>query len=273
MFRHCLGSIVLIGCTSSDVGQARPDGGSNPGPHDASVLPRPIPRATGATDLLVGHTVGGEFSGYGMNWTGLPVVALLGDGRAVFATVVGNPTSRQMKEVRLSPAEVDRILEAADEHGLFAGSTKGSGPADANYSILTLRAADRCVTHQETPPPVEGEHAAFLAQLRQSLSKPSATAWAYERVAIEYWHITPAIGCADARAWPLEAPPDAITQRTCRVLDRQAAAPLAPQNDNEFDQLEARMDQAGSACVFYVYRPLLPNEAGCPLPDPFESCR
>jgi hypothetical protein len=266
MRRHAIafGLSVLAGCKSSSDGSV-PSTSSN-----GSVLPRPIPHGSGATDLLLRHTVGGGFSGYGFNWTGLPVAALFGDGRVVFATVAGNPTSPQMREARLTAAQIEQLLERADELGLFSGSTMRHDFEDADVSVLTLRAADRCVSHSATPPPVADGQAAFLAQLHRLLTADvaaTATPWQYELVAIEYNRITPAAGCAGAPLWPLEAPTDApVTQRFCRVLARQLATTLVPP-DAETDR---RVATTASGCVGYVYRPLLPGETGCP--DAFSRC-
>jgi hypothetical protein len=286
-----IGLLILPACSSSNIagsvpsratkGSAGgvPDSGGGDGSAQ-SVFPRPIPHGGNPTDLLVRYTVGGGYSGTGMAWAGLPLIALFGDGRLIFATVTSNAMSDQMQEAHVSGTDIEAILEHADALGLFAGSTsepsaadiaKGNFTADADQSELTLRAGDRCVTHRKNPPPLDGAIAAVVADLLALTASDAVAAtaepWRFESVALTYSWTGPYLVCANAPAWPLQPPPAASQNtRVCSVVDRQAASTLAPVPPHDDSMLAAGAgDQidGGVGCIAYKFRPLLPGEAGC----------
>lgn len=278
------GLLSLSACSSSNTAGGvpvsatkRPAGGvPDSGGGDGSVqsvFPRPIPHGASPTELLVRYTVGGGYSGTGLSWAGLPVLALFGDGRLIFATVTSNPMSNQMREAHVSGTDIEAILEHADALGLFAGSTsqpsaadvaKGNFAVDADQSEFTLRAGDRCVSHRETPPPVDGAVASLVTDLRELLARDVVAAtvgpWRYESVALTYNWAAPTLDCTNAPVWPLQPPPAAapITATVCNVVDRQAASTLVPGPSDD-----DRMLAASYGCIAYEFRPLLPGEAGC----------
>jgi hypothetical protein len=98
--------------------------------------PRNYVAATGATDLIMQLTEGGGMVPQTFHLTNTPTFALYGDGRLVLLAPddhkysYSTPLLPNLREVRVTPEEMQKILGAADDAGLLG--------ADASYDQASV---------------------------------------------------------------------------------------------------------------------------------------
>jgi hypothetical protein len=89
---------------------------------------------TGSDKLILRLAIDGGFVAPGYLLTRLPIVALYGDGRVIVGgpviEIYPSPLLPNLRQVHVTPAEIQRILAAADTDGLL-------GP-DANYNATNI---------------------------------------------------------------------------------------------------------------------------------------
>jgi hypothetical protein len=98
---------------------------------------------TGSDKLILRLSIDGGFVAPGFLLTRMPIVALYGDGRVI----VGGPTVEiypgpllpNLRQLHVTPAEIQRILAAADADGLLGldASYMATNIADASTSTFT----------------------------------------------------------------------------------------------------------------------------------------
>jgi hypothetical protein len=103
----------------------------------AGASPTPVPHynvATGSDQLVLQITIGGGLVPMNVRLTGTPWFALYGDGlivsRGPVTSSYPGPLLPNLRQTRVTPAEIQKILAAADQAGLL-------GP-DANFNATDI---------------------------------------------------------------------------------------------------------------------------------------
>lgn len=132
--------LLVVGCVGAG-GGGNPSGSTAP-PTPPSTAPT-YSVETGADKLLLRLSIDGGFVAPGFLLTRMPIVALYGDGRVI----VGGPTVEiypgpllpNLRQLHVTPAEIQRILAAADADGLLGpdASYMATNIADAGTSTFT----------------------------------------------------------------------------------------------------------------------------------------
>ena len=138
LFAICL---LTAACNSAGAtGSAGPGSSATPG---ASV-PRHYGVETGADDLILRIATGGGLVPPGYLLTSMPQFALYGDGRIIVpgpvAEIYPGPLLPNLLVLRVTPAEIQTILAAADRAGLLGpdASYNATGIADAGTTVFTI---------------------------------------------------------------------------------------------------------------------------------------
>jgi hypothetical protein len=117
--------------------------------------PTPVPRydvATGAGDLILRIDSGGGLVPMSYQLTHMPVLALYGDGRIIvqgpMIEIYPGPLLPNLRQMRVTPAEIQKIVAAADQAGLLGpdASYDATNINDAGTTIFTTTVAGK--THR-----------------------------------------------------------------------------------------------------------------------------
>ncbi|CAA9531823.1 MAG: hypothetical protein AVDCRST_MAG73-1022 [uncultured Thermomicrobiales bacterium] len=262
-----------------------------------------IPYPTGADDLVLRVEDAGGFVPVEVNLTNVPRFSLYGDGRLIL--LVPDPEAfdplasvRALMETRLSPAAVREVLAAAQTAGLLGGDQEyaNAGVTDLPTTTITTNAGGAVsrvsayglgLPATEMTPARDRDAltrlAAFVAGLGDldrvltaADRPPAPEPYAIERLQLIVAPPNPnAEPVPDPAEWPLDTPladlgdpadvggisyPEASAR--CAVLAGEDAAALV-------DLLRAENPPAAWTSdgeTFQVlFRPLLPDETGCPV--------
>jgi len=249
--------------------------------------------ATGSDQLVLRITTGGGVSPIDFVLTNTPWFALYGDGRLVVrgpgTKTYPAPLLPDLRQIRVTPAEIQKILAAADQAGLL-------GP-DANFNAVDIFDASSTtfITIVDGKTHTIGAYAlgydaatvdAAVAEARRKLSsfddavgdmaaflgREVGDAGAYDAAAMRLFTIPfdssdPASLTGQVVAWPLSVDPGTageaakVPKTRCLVVtgsDLGAFLTVA----KTANKLTIWTYGAGRYSVFV--RPLYPDETGCP---------
>ena len=132
--------LLVVGCVGAG-GGGNPSGSTAPPTPPSTALTYSV--ETGSDKLILRLSIDGGFVAPGFLLTRMPIVALYGDGRVI----VGGPTVEiypgpllpNLRQLHVTPAEIQRILAAADADGLLGldASYMATNIADASTSTFT----------------------------------------------------------------------------------------------------------------------------------------
>jgi hypothetical protein len=131
--------LLIAGCVGTGSGGT----GGNVSP-SASASLRHYNLATGSNDLIIRLTDGGGLAPLSYLLTHLPGFSLYGDGRIVVPgpvdTKYPGPLLPNLRVLRITPEEIQRIVAAADEAGLLGPDAHydATNIYDAGTSVFTL---------------------------------------------------------------------------------------------------------------------------------------
>jgi hypothetical protein len=276
--------LLVAGCVRT--------GGGSP---DASASPRHYNVATGSDDLIFQLNEGGGLVPLSYLLTHLPGFSLYGDGRIIvpgpMIEMYPGPLLPNLQEMRVTPAEIQRIVGAADEAGLLGpdASYDATGIFDAGTSIFSLTVEGK--THTISAYALfEGgtvdDQATAVARARlmtyrdriealsDFLGRQVTEEGAYEPTTMRLY-----IGLADETVdtgdlerqvvdWPLAVDPATAGEPTsdgsirCLAL---SGAGLGAFVEVAKTANQLTIWQAASGRYSVMVRPLLPDESGCAI--------
>jgi hypothetical protein len=135
--------LLIAGCVGA--GGGNPSGSTAP-PTSPSTGPTTAPTysvETGSNKLILRLAIDGGFVAPGYILTRMPIVALYGDGRVIVGgpviEIYPGPLLPNLRQLHVTPAEIQRILAAADADGLLGpdASYMATNIADAGTSTFT----------------------------------------------------------------------------------------------------------------------------------------
>jgi hypothetical protein len=294
-------SVLLGACTAGAASSPAPTGSPPTAPPSGS----PSPDASGSPDALdatlvlriesVGGLMGPDFAARAM-----PTVSVYSDGRVISQgaqiAIFPGPALPSLQVSRLSPAGLQRLVDAAVAAGL-GGRNRHldlEGIMDATTTVFTLIAGG--TTHtvsayalgegvgmDDRMSPEERDARAALLELSAAATDLTwlgtdvvANGLPYEMTALRVF-ATPSDGRstepgAEILEWPLDTPLGEIGAPfplgpgvRCAVIDGDDLEALLPllQAANQLTQWESEEGLYG-----LTFRPLLPDESGCPVERP-----
>ena len=272
-------------------------GGPSSSAAGASDLPG-ISHPTGATDLVLRLRHVGGFAPASFHFTQAPVVSIYGDGTVIVPgpvpAIYPGPALPNLQKATISPAGLQKLLEAAREAGLLGPDAHYDlgGVMDASTAEFTVNAgggvhtisAYALMEGMQVPAGTDPAVVAARAKLAtfqsllgslEGLLGSEISAWEpYEAEAVQLLITNGAPqndqGLAQAPVvWPLDTPlagfgethPDLFQGERCDVVtgeDLEALRPLFAQANT----LTPWTDD--DAAYGVAIRPLLPDETGCP---------
>jgi hypothetical protein len=144
--------LLVVGCVGAGAG------GSPLVSTDPSGAPSTAPTTTaryavetGADKLVLRLSVDGGFAGFDYLLTKLPIVALYGDGRVIIQgptiTTYPSPLPSNLRQIHVSPAEIQQILAAADAAGLLGPDTRYDATNVSDAGTTTFRTIENGKPH------------------------------------------------------------------------------------------------------------------------------
>jgi hypothetical protein len=281
-----IAGVLTVGCTA-------PGASESPAPTPApSASPSLTYRLAGsADDLVLRVDVDGGLVGPGFFLTHLPAFSLYGDGTAIFPgpvdTIYPSPLLPNLRSVRLSEAEVQELLAAADVAGLLGpdASFDIGGIADAPTTFFTATVDG--TTHRVSAyalgidadvtggsPTTEArtklsEFRSIVVDLATFLGRPLDDT-AYEPAGMRLFAAAPGQADPDLtrqeRVWPLSIDPSTgmATKRPDTLCLAVAGADLATFETAAEKANALTIWTAPSGRYSISVRPMLPDETGCP---------
>ena len=282
------GSATPVGSATS-VGSATPVG--SPAVSPGYVVP------TGPNNLVLRIASGGGFVAPAYLLTEVPQFALFGDGRIIvpgpLAEISPGPLLPNMLVMRVTPAEIQKIMAAADRAGLLGpdASFDAVGIADAGTTVFTTivdgrahrisayalseaGAMDGGPTGDPTIAAARARLSEFRAQmsnlpafLRRTVEDIGAYVPSGMRVFVrDAGPADPAQPTAGVAAWPLTTDPASIGQPT--MVEGTVCLALTGSDLSRFLAVAGTANAGtlwtyGSARYAVTVRPLYPNESGC----------
>jgi hypothetical protein len=283
--------LATAGCVTAG-STADPNATATPGTATATPPPNGYDVATGPNDLILRISVSGGLVAPGYILTELPQWALFGDGRIVvpgpLPEIYPGPLLRNLQVIRVTPAEIQKILAAADAAGLLGAdaSYMGVGIADAGTTFFTTVAGGKVhhVSAYALMADVKGPDAATDAaraklrafegatlDLGKFLGRPIDDSETFEPAGLRVF--VSAINAVDLPlptpqvvSWPLAADPIATGQPTtapgtvCVLVTGADLATFLPVAKSANAQT---VWTRGKAMYSVGVRPLYPNEDSC----------
>jgi hypothetical protein len=273
---------VVAACSSGAAASPSPAPTTAPSP-SASAVPYPIDTSAGSLVLRI-STAGG-FIGPSADLARIPELSLYGDGRVVLPwTPTGDaPLIPGMLEERLSAAEVQKVLAAADAAGLLGADATYASPGMPDAGMTTFRVRVAGTTHVVSASGLGADPSgldpadprAALAAFRASVGNLAAMLGrsvepvefhpAGYRVYLSAAQLDPTAPSSATLDWPLASDPatgaptlaDGVTCQAVMGADAatfaKAAASATP----------TTLWRAASGLWLAQVRPLLPDEHGC----------
>jgi hypothetical protein len=270
----------------------------------ASSAASPTPAATyavgsGSGDLILRVDTGGGLVPVGYFLNHLPEFSLYGDGRIVVpgpvAEIYPSPLLPDVRVMRVTPVEIQRIVAAADQAGLLGpnASYPGTGIYDAPTTIFTLTVAG--VSHRiqayalmagvkSEKPADDAARARLLAfddkihALNRLLGRDVSDQEAFQPAGLRVFvrpaeTVDPSEPAPTVLPWPLVSDPAKTGQPT--DVPGTLCVLLSGTDLTEFTstagQANARtLWSFGTTRYSAVVRPLLPDETGCPNRTPVD---
>jgi hypothetical protein len=264
----------------------------------ATSSPSPEPTydvGTGPGDLILKLTEGGGLFPLEYLLTGMPTFALYGDGRIIVqgptTEIYPSPLLPNLRVIRVTPAEIQKIVGAADQAGLLGPDAHydATNIFDAGSSVFVTIVAGKTHTISAYALFADGttENAATAAArarlmtfhdrmeaLSEFLGRPVSDEEAYEpaamRVFVSAANETPQPDGLERQVvdWPLAVDPATAGQPTtvpnvrCLLL---SGADLATFLSVARTANALTIWQTASGRYSVMVRPLYPDESGCPL--------
>ncbi|MGA3029789.1 MAG: hypothetical protein ABSE58_03490 [Candidatus Limnocylindrales bacterium] len=247
---------------------------------------------TGADKLVLRIADEGGFIAPGYLLTTVPQFAMYGDGRVIvpgpLVTVFPGPLLPDLRQLQVTPTEIQKILAAADAAGLLGPNATYIQPnvSDASTTVFTTNVAG--TTHiigayalglgggfgNETDAPARAkleEFRTMMMNLASFLGRTVSDAEAYAPTAMRVFVAAaqaPAPGDSTQRivTWPLTADPStaqatAVAEVRCLVV---SGADLAAFQSVARNANQLTVWVAPSGRYVASARPLYPDESGCP---------
>jgi hypothetical protein len=291
-FRSLLASLIVLSVAACSAA-----GGASSGASNASDLPG-IAHPTGPGDLVLRLRHVGGFAPASFHFTQTPAITVYGDGTVIVPgpvpAIYPGPAMPNLQRATISPAGIQKLLEAAREAGLLGPDAHYDlgGIMDASTAEFTVNGGGGVHTvsayalmegmqvPQGTDPAVVAARAklatfqSMLGNLEGLLGTDIGPWTSYEAAAVQLLVTNGApqddqgLG-QEPIAWPLDTPlggfgethPDLFQGERCGVVtgdDLEALRPLLAQANS----LTPWTDD--DAAFGIGIRPLLPDETGCP---------
>jgi hypothetical protein len=271
-------------------------------PTSSSPPPAGITYPTGASDLVLRLRYVGGFVAPAAHLVDLPVISVYGDGTVIVpgpqVAIFPGPALPNLQRATISPAGMQRLLEAASDAGLLGTDAHYDlgGIMDASSAEFVVNADGRIHTisayalmeggdvpqgSDAVVAEARAKLARFQAQLGnlEGLLAGEISAWsAYQPESVQ---LLVSAGAPDSQgltqqaiAWPLSTPlatfgealPDLFQGQRCGVVTGEDVATLMPLLQAA-NTLSPWIDD--DLAYGLTVRPLLPGETGCQLPtDP-----
>jgi hypothetical protein len=285
--------IGLLAAACVTGGASPTPGGSAGGSPTAEPTPaRDYDVPSGANDLVMSIATGGGLVPPGYILTEMPDLALYGDGRVVvpgpIAEIYPGPLLPNLRVMRLTPAEIQKILAAADQVGLLGPDARydATGITDLGTTVFTTveggkvhRISAYALMKDATAddPAVEAMRAKLMTfegkvfGLSEFLGRAVDDTEAYEPAAMRVFvsEATAAdqpLPTAQTLAWPLAADPMATGEATsfpdlvCVLL---GGADLTSFVEVATTANAQTVWTYGTGRYSVRVRPLFPHESGC----------
>ena len=291
-------SLIVAACVNAAPSPtAAPTANPTAGPTATPVATPGYPVATSPDKLILRIQTSGGFVAPGYLLTTMPSFALYGDGSIIVPgpviQIYPAPLLPNLRVIRISAAEIQKIVAAADAAGLLGpdGSFDAVGIADAGTTEFTTVVAGKvhrisayALSEAGGPGPATAEDPAIeaaraklsafwakMTDLSTFLGRPVSDTEAYKPAGLRLFirdagPADPSQPTPQVRAWPLATDPSTVSQQTT-VPDTMCVALTGP-DVATFTAAAANANGGtvwtfGKARYSVSVRPMFPNETGC----------
>lgn len=292
-----LGICLLIAAACAGAGAGSPTPGNSPTPPGTPGSSPGYAVATDPDKLILRIATGGGLIRPNYALTTVPEFALYGDGRLIVpgpaAAIYPGPLLPNLLVMRVTPADIQKVVAAADEAGLLGPDARfdAGGITDAGTTVFTtivdgkvhrigayaLSAAGDIGGRPNGSPTIDAARAKLaqfwtkMSNLTVFLGRPVSDTEAYVPAGMRVF--VSDVGAADPAqptgqvvAWPLSGDPAGIGQPT--TVQGTVCVALTGSDLSSFLAAARTANAAtvwthGSARYAVSARPLYPNESSC----------
>jgi len=278
-------SVLLAGCNAAG-SSGNPSGSAGQSAASKYAV------ATGSSSLILRVSSGGGFVAPGSLLTSLPEFALYGDGRVIVPGAVDAiypaPLLPNLRQFKLTPAEIQRLLAAADADGLLgpdvdypqanvmdAGTTTFTTVVDGKTHTISANALTEAGSGSDSPDAAARtkllDFQSKIQDLGGFLGRTLGNGDAYQPTAIRVYvgpepANDPAVTSPKTVAWPLAVDP--LTGGKPTGFEGESCVLVSGSDTAKFlaaaETATSSSTWTASSGRFGVsVRPLYPNESGC----------